>query len=135
MWCKQRVDIETNTERAYVGRVIWEGLPEEVTFGPSPAGLVERIHVNSWTNQSSCKRRTGPKKVRTIDKDYKRPFSRTQIHPHRLYGQTEVCLLSRERDASDTALEPRGAGVPWRVPCLVPGSVSSGKRASDFLGN
>ena len=35
---KQRFELEANRETAYVGRVIQEGLPEEVTFRQNPAG-------------------------------------------------------------------------------------------------
>lgn len=35
---KQRVGMETDTETAYLGRVVREGLPEEVTFRLSTVG-------------------------------------------------------------------------------------------------
>lgn len=58
-------------ETAYVGRVIREGLPEEVTSRLRPAGGVGSSHVYSRKNHNPCKRSTESKEVRTADKNYR----------------------------------------------------------------
>lgn len=64
------MELETDMETAYVGRVIREGLPEEVTSRLKLAGGVGSSQVYR-KNHNPCKRSTESKEVRTADKNYR----------------------------------------------------------------
>lgn len=92
------MELETNMETAYVGRVIQEGLSEEVTFRQGPTGCAGSSHVKSCRKYGSCQRRVEPKEVRTTDKDLKRQFSRNQIQSYR--PSKNLSSFSRKKVAS-----------------------------------
>lgn len=109
------MELGTNPETAHVGRVIQEGLPEEVTFRLRPAGCIGNSHVKSWWDYSSHKRRSGPTRVRRVDRTVKGSFVGIRCS---LTGQVEVCLLFLA--VFHTVLEHWEAGPGWCVPFLIP---------------